>query len=151
MGFRIREDAKKWFKVIRDNRDNNFETDWDTYYYCLMAGLLSENKIDVPNTIEFNENYTKRYAPRAKILIGLFLSKEIKKMGVSFDNKKEVHHVISSLIDPLSPTFLKDEGLKEFNKYANAGYEELCDNMEKPYTLEDFLISFDNYIKDQGY
>ncbi len=151
MGFRIREDAKKWFKEVRGNRDNNFDTDWDIYYYCLMAGLLSENKIDVPNTIEFHESYTKRYLPRAKLLIGLFLSKEIKKMGVSFDNKKEINQVISKLIDPLSPNFLKDEGLKEFNKYAHAGYEELCDNMEKPYTLEDFLISFDNYIKSKGY
>lgn len=68
-------------------------------------------------------------------------------MGVSFSEKKQVHKVISGLIDPMSPNFLKDEGMKEFNKYANAGYEELCDNMDKPYTLEDFLISFDKYVK----
>jgi len=151
MGFRISKEAKDWFKYIRDNRDNIFDTDWDIFYYCLMAGLLSEQKSEASNTIEFHESYTKRYSPRAKLLIGLFLSKEIKKMGVSFDNKKEVNRVISNLIKPESPNYLTDAGLKEFNKYAYAGYESLCDSMEKPYTLEDFLIAFDNYIKDKGY
>jgi len=151
MGFRLRNDAKKWFQPIRENRDNNFDQDWDSYYYCLVAGLLSEQKSEATNTVEFNEGYTKRYLPRAKLLIGLFLSKEIKKMGVSFSEKKQVHKVISALIDPMSPNFLKDDGIKEFNKYAHAGFDELCDNMEKPYTLEDFLISFDNYVKKNNY
>ena len=70
-------------------------------------------------------------------------------MGVSFDNKKEVNRVISNLIKPESPNYLTDGGLKEFNKYAYAGFEELCDNMGKPYTLEDFLISFNGYVKDK--
>jgi hypothetical protein len=152
MGFRISKASKKWFKHIRESRDNNFDTDWDIFYYCLMAGLLSEQKTEASNTIEFHESYTKRYAPRAKLLIGLFLSKEIKKMRVSFDNKKEVNRVISNLIKPESSSYLTDAGLKEFNKYAYAGYEELLENIEdEPRTLEDFLIAFDGYVKNKGY
>lgn len=147
MGFRLRSDAKKWFQAIKENNDNNFKEDWDIYYYCLLAGLVSERKIDANQTVDFNEGFTKRYMPRAKLLVGLFLSKEIKYCGVSFADKKQVHKVISDLIDPLSPNFLSDNGMKEFNKYSYGGFEELFDNMEKPYTLEDFLISFDDYIK----
>ena len=147
MGFRISKEAKNWFKHIRDNRDNTFDQDWDIFYYCLMAGLLSERKTDASDTIDFNESFTKRYLPRAKLLIGLFLSKEIKKMGVSFNNKKEVNQVISRLIKPESVNFLTDEGLKEFNRYAYFGFEALSENLDKPYTLEDFLIAFNTYVK----
>lgn len=153
MGFKLRNDAKRWFKKIRDKKDNNFSVEFDSYYFCLISGLLAENQIDVASTdsTEFIDYFPDKYKNKGKVLVGLFLSKELKKMGVSFDEKKQVHAVVSKLIDPESHNHLSEEGMKQFNRYANAGFDELADNIDKPENIEDFLISFDRYIKKNNF
>ena len=44
---------------------------------------------------------------------------------------------------PDAPNFLSDEGVREFNKYAHGGYEQLIEWFEdRPRALETFLRSF---------
>ncbi len=153
MGFKLRNDAKRWFKKIRDQKDNSFNVEFDSYYFCLISGLLSKRQEDIPasDLTEFIDYFPDKYKNKGKILIALFLSKELNKMGVSFDEKKQVHAVVSKLIDPQSYNYLSEEGLKQFNRYANAGFDELSDKMDRPETIEDFLISFDKHIKNNNY
>ena len=39
MNFRVRLDARKWFDQIREKAP--FKTDFDIFYFCLIAGLLA--------------------------------------------------------------------------------------------------------------
>ena len=153
MGFKLRNDAKRWFKKIRDQKDNSFNVEFDSYYFCLITGLLSEDQAEIPatDTTEFIDYFPDKYKSKGKLLIGLFLSKELKKMGVSFDEKKQIHSIVSKLIDPQSHNYLSEEGMKQFNRYANAGFDLLADNIDKPETLEDFLVAFDSYIREKNY
>ncbi len=153
MGFKLRNDAKRWFKKIRDKKDNSFNVEFDSYYFCLISGLIAENQSDIisSDTTEFIDYFPDKYKNKGKLLIALFLSKELKKMGVSFEEKTHVHSVVSKLIDPQAYNYLSEEGMKQFNRYANAGFDELADNIDRPDTIEDFLISFDKYVKKNNY
>jgi hypothetical protein len=42
--FRLRKEAKSWFKEINDK--NNLSIDFDLFYFCLMAGLALNIKKD---------------------------------------------------------------------------------------------------------
>ena len=149
MGFKLRNNAKTWFKHIRDARDNNFKIEFDSYYFCLITGMIFESKLEVEssNTTEFIDYFPDKYKDRAKLIIGMFLSKELSRLGVSFEEKKQVHTVISKYIEPGSYNFLTDEGINELNKYANGGFEILAEKIDKPYYLEDFLIAFYHLIE----
>ncbi len=153
MGFKLRNDAKRWFKKIRDKKDNSFNVEFDSYYFCLISGLLTEDQTDVLSSdlTEFIDYFPDKYKNKGKVLIGLFLSKELRKMGVSFEEKTQVHSIVSKLIDPQSHNYLSEEGMKQFNRYANAGFDMLSDNIDKPETLEDFLVAFNIYIKKNNY
>lgn len=142
MPFRIREDARAWFK---DLRQGSFATDFDSFYFCFTAGIASRQKSDASSnvTAELVDYFPDRYKERGKLLVALFLRREIESMGVSTDEKEAVHSVISKLVRPESPNYLSDEGLREFNRYANGGFDVLLDWFDdRPRTLATFLRQF---------
>lgn len=69
MPFRLREDARKWFSDIRPK----FELDFDTYYFCLMAGLATDHKeaISTGETTDLVDNFPGRYRSRKGVIISL--------------------------------------------------------------------------------
>ena len=146
--FRISKDSKKWFDEI--SKKDELGLDFDIYYFCLMAGLSTGYQKDLPasETLAFVETFPNKYKDKSKIIISLFLARELSSLGVNLTDKKEAHEHISRLISPLSPNFLSDEGMKQLNKYSAAGFEVLKDEwfVDKPRTLESFLRIFSNKI-----
>jgi hypothetical protein len=143
MDFAIRKEARDWFKDIR----SALELDFDAFYFCFMAGVTTQpcRKKDVAaaDTAALVENFPGPYRNRGRLLVALFLSRELDYLGVSMTEKKSVHAAISRLVQPEAPNYLSDDGVREFNKYAHGGYEVLLEWFDdRPRSLETFLRTF---------
>lgn len=141
--FRLRLDAREWFKDLRDQKV--FKTDFDAFYFCFIAGVIMKRKETVPfdETAELVDYFPDRYSSRGKLLVGLFLRSELELLGVSMDERRDVHSTIANLVTPGAQNFLSDDGVREFNKYAHGGYEQLIEWYEdRPRSLATFLRSF---------
>ena len=156
MEFRIREEARAWFRGIKGDFTAPPGTpsapDFDAFYFCFIAGITKMQKKDATTseTAELVENFPGPYKSRGRLLVGLFLSKELEYLGVTLEEKKTVHAEISRLVQPEAPNYLSDEGVREFNKYAHGGYEVLLDWFDdRPRALETFLRGFRKKIEDE--
>ena len=141
MDFAIRKDARHWFRDIRDE----LTIDYDAFYLCFIAGVSELRKKNVPatETAALVENYPGPYKMRGRLLTALFLSRELTYLGIAIAEKRTVNAAISRLVKPESPSFLSDDGVREFNKYAHGGYEVLLDWFDdRPRSLESFLRAF---------
>ena len=149
MDFAIRKEARDWFRDIR----RELTIDFDAFYFCFVAGVTAMRKKDVPaaETAALVENFPGPYRNRGRLLVALFLSRELEYLGVAMDEKKTVHAAISKLVEPGAPNFLSDDGVREFNKFAHGGYEVLLDWFEdRPRSLETFLRMFKREIDSAG-
>jgi hypothetical protein len=147
MDFAIRKDARDWFRDIR----NDLDLDFDAFYFCFIAGVSTKpgRKKDAlaAETATLVENFPGPYQSRGRLLVALFLSRELDYLGVSMTEKKPVHAAISRLVRPEAPNYLSDEGVKEFNKYAHGGYELLLEWFDdRPRSLETFLRTFQRKV-----
>lgn len=141
--FRLRLDARQWFKDLRDQ--GVFKIDFDAFYFCFIAGVTTRRKETVPleRTSELVAYFPDKYASRGKLLVGLFLKSELELLGVSMHERHEVHSTIAKLVMPGAPNFLSDEGVREFNRYAHGGYEQLIEWFDdRPRSLETFLRTY---------
>jgi len=145
MPFRLSTDSEKWFKDLGKTSKGGFQTDFDAYYFCLIAGLTSgwKKSLPVSETRELVEYFPDRFKTRGKLIVALFLCRELNELGVQFKEKRAIHAAVSKLINPESPSKLSDEGMKEFNKYAHGGHEVLTEWFdERPRSLDTFLRLF---------
>ena len=156
MVFRIRKDAKAWFRDIKADLTalpgTSAAPDFDAFYFCFIAGVTKMQKKDIATseTAELVENFPGPYKSRGRLLVGLFLSKELRYLGVTLEEKKTVHAEISQLVQPEAPSYLSDEGVREFNKYAHGGYDVLLNWFDdRPRVLETFLRTFRKKIEDE--
>lgn len=136
MAFRIKTEAKNWFKDIRSKYE------FDYYYLSLMAGLAERRKSEVPQseTTEIVQDFPGDYRTRGRIIIALFIRTELEEMGISLTERSVLNQNIGRLVDPHSPNRLSNEGEREMNKYANGGFEVLTEWFEdRPRTMEAFL------------
>ncbi|MEZ4706539.1 MAG: hypothetical protein R3A44_05000 [Caldilineaceae bacterium] len=141
MDFRLRQDARDWFRDLQ----NSFNVDFDIYYFCFMAGIAAGRKTEIPTaeTAELVDYFPDRYRDRGKLMVALFLSKELEELGVAMDEKKSVNAMIARLTSPDARNHLSDEGMREFNKYAHGGFDVLLDWFDdRPRSLETFLRMF---------
>jgi hypothetical protein len=143
--FRILKDARPWFKDLY-SKEEGLVIDFEIYYFCLMAGLATGKKrsdLTTTDTTDLVQHFPGRYKERGKIIVSLFLARYLASLGVTLTDKKTAHNQISKLISPTSPNYLSDDGMKELNKYAAAGYDEIIGWFEdRPRTLESFLRTF---------
>ncbi|MGH3715980.1 MAG: hypothetical protein ACRDT4_21340 [Micromonosporaceae bacterium] len=146
--FRIRQDARNWFKELRD-KEKTLKTDFDSFYFCFIAGIAMKRKQPVPSdeTAELVAYFPDRYAGRGRLLVALFLSQELDQLGVTMAEKKAVHSAVASLVNPEAPNYLSDDGVREFNRYAHGGYDVLLDWFDdKPRSLDTFVRAFKQRI-----
>ena len=143
--FRVRNDAKAWFK---DLLEKSFKLDFDVFYFCFMAGITAgptrKQSATLEATAELVDHFPEKYRSRGRLLVALFLTRELESLGVVMTEKTSVHSVVARLVSPESPNYLSDEGVREFNKYAHGGYEVLLDWFpdDRPRTLDSFLRTF---------
>ena len=149
--FRILKDARTWFKDIY-SKDEGFTIDFEVYYFCLMAGLATAQKrIDLTSsdTNELVQHFPGNYKDKGKVIISIFLARHLASLGVTLTDKKIAHNEISKLISPSSPNYLSEDGMKELNKYAAAGYDQIITWFEeRPRTLESFLRIYSLKIEE---
>lgn len=154
--FRIRKTAKSdFFKYIsKDYKSKGFDIDFDILYFCFMASMAAggrktdKDEIPTKDTDELVEYFPEKYSDRrGKLLIALFLSKELELLGVDMTEKKTVYGVISRLVSPNAPSHLSDEGIVEFNRYVYGGLDVLYEWYESPpRSLDSFLRKFKEEI-----
>lgn len=141
MDFAIRKDARDWFRDIK----GDLALDFDAFYFCFIAGATAMRKKDAAasETAQLVDNFPGPYRNRGRLLVALFLSRELQLLGVTIAEKKAVHTAIAALVDPGSPNYLSDQGVREFNRYAHGGYEVLLEWFDdRPRSLETFLRTF---------
>lgn len=146
--FRLRLDARDWFRDLRDK--GVFKIDFDAFYFCFIAGVTTRRKESVPqdDTAELVAYFPDRYNSRGKLLVSLLLKSELELLGVSMSERREVHSTIAQLVTPEAPNYLSDEGVRVFNMYAHGGYEQLIEWFEdRPRSLETFLRAFKRQIE----
>lgn len=140
--FRLRKEARDWFKDLRD-REKSFKIDFDSYYFCFLAGIAFPRKRTADDAADLVDHFPANYGPRGKLLVALFLTAELKALGLAFNEKKAVHSAISRFVDPNAPHHMSEEGIREFNKYAHGGYEVLLEWFEdRPRSIDTFLRLF---------
>jgi len=146
--FRILKAAREWFRDLR-GKEGSFRTDFDAFYFCFIAGIAANRKMSVKNddTAELVDYFPERYGPRRELLVALFITRELQNLGISLEEKDAMNKAISTLVNPHSPSFLSDDGVREFNKYAHGGFEVLQEWFDdRPRTLPVFLRAFKNKL-----
>ena len=141
MPFRLRRDARQWFRGIH----SAFSLDFDMYYLCLMAGLAESRLANTATaeTTELVDNFPGEYRTKGRLVVALFLARELRRLSIDYSERTTVHETIDRLVEPLSPSQLSDEGLREINRYAYGGYEVLTEWFaDRPRRLETFLREY---------
>ena len=155
MDFLVKEDARKWFRDIKKDLvalSGSNTPDFDIFYFCFIAGMTTKRKGDDSDTRPIVDYFPGSYkGDRSRLLIALFLVRELEYLGVTMDEKKTVRDNISKLVKPDAPNSLSDAGVQEFNRFAHGGYEALVDWFEdRPRSLEIFLRTFNKKIRDEA-
>ena len=142
MPFRLSKGAREWFRDLEDG----FDLDFDIYYFCLMAGLATGKKESVPTTQapELVDYFPGNYRSKGRVLVALFLSKELEALGISMSERDQMYGQIAKLVDPLTPSGLSDVGMREMNRYSYGGFDVLANEWfeERPRIMEVFLPIF---------
>lgn len=144
--FQIRSDARKWFKEIADFE--HFNTDFDQYYLCLMAGFASNRSNETGSTNELVENFPEDYKEASRFLIGLLVVAELRSAGIDLTEKEAVRERFRDLIDPASSNQLTNTGMRRLNAYASGGFDFLTEEREtKPFSGEEFIRDYAQLIE----
>jgi len=145
MPFRLRRDAREWFRDIRPA----MALDFDMYHLCFMTGLATGRKADASHqdTTELVDAFPGVFRSRGRLLVASFLAREVRAHGVTTTDRAALHRTISGLIDPLSPSHLSDAGMKEFNRYSYGGFDVLTEWFEdRPRAIETFLPTYHSQL-----
>lgn len=153
MAFYLRNDTEQWFSHIKDQKPY-IETKFDLYYFCLMLGLAAGRKSPVTgksDATEFQKNFVKAFIPVQKLIIGLLLKAELRRLGIDPSEKDHVYDLLTEIVDPDSLTKLTEAGITKLNEYVSGGYDILSEEMpSKPYNVEDFIRSYRQLIKTKS-
>lgn len=144
MDFRIRKDARAWFKGL-DSVIGASAKGFEYYYFCLCAGLMSGNKLSVTasDCDSLIDYYPAEYKVKGRILVAWMISKELETLGIDVAERARVHETIRILVDPHSSTSLSEFGMEQMNCYAAAGFDVLSEGiMEPPRVLPSFLLEY---------
>ena len=145
MYFQLRRDADQWFKEVA----GAFDTKFDLFYLCLMAGFAARRKADVESasvtdTIDY---YPKQFVGRGSLITALLISTELALAGIDLNERDAVNRTISRLVTPEGLSHLTDDGVRLMNRYASGGFEALIEHFEdRPRTIETFLRTYHSVI-----
>ena len=151
MDFAIRKDASDWFRDIKSDLKAPSGTvsapEFDAFYFCFMAGIITGKKADITASrmSALVENFPGPYKNRGRLLVALFLRRELDYLGVTMVEKQLIRDEISRLVHPEAPNYLSDEGVREFNRYASGGFDILRYDWfddDRPRSLETFVQEF---------
>jgi len=118
MPFRISRETTSFFKEIR--KDFGQAPMFDMFYLCAVAGLATNrlSQLQDSETAELVDSFPGEYAAKGRLIIALFISRELRRQSVKFNERATVNASIRRLVDPNSPSRLSAEGMKQLNQYA---------------------------------
>lgn len=148
MAFRLRKDARTWFKSLEGTITTKAPL-FEYYYFCLSIGFAYGQKAEASSdaTEELVRYFPDEFRTRGRIITALLISKELQALGISFNERTQVYKVIRELVDPQSPSFLSEYGMQQMNRYASGGFEVLSEKItDPPRTLPAFLINFRDIV-----
>lgn len=139
MPFRFPAEGDRWFSKL--NGEVPFRYKFDFYYLCMMLGLASGRREDVSGT-EFIDYFIDEYKNAKRLIGGLLVLTEMKRLNIDLSEKKDVRRLIADLFDSTSPTGLSEYGIKQLNSYASGGFASLSESREQPYNSDEFLSDY---------
>lgn len=147
MGFKLPIDAKEYFRLIDelDNKEGNkFNTDFDKYYLCLMAGFDRRKIAQVEQIGKevFVNDFPGAYKNTKELIIGLLIDTEMSRKRLEADDRAHVEQLIVNIVDPDSSTKLQPSGMQLMNQYAAYGMGVIKESIPRPNSLESFLIQY---------
>lgn len=148
MAFRLSKKASQWFTHI-SVKGTGFELEFDSYYFCLLAGLKTGRTESLSNseTTEIIQQFPKEYQSNRNLVIALFLHTELKRLGIELSEKTTLNKQLSILVQPNTGTNLSEEGMRLLNQYSFGGFTELQNHFpEPPRTLDNFLVGFYQFL-----
>ncbi|HEY9695534.1 MAG TPA: hypothetical protein V6D15_25325 [Oculatellaceae cyanobacterium] len=151
MDFQLRKDARKWFKDI-ENKEY-YPTLFDFYYLCLMVGFASgrrNSQLETRDVDSLVEYFPGDFRSRGKLLVGLLIHTELSYRGINLDEREAVYERVAKLVDPNSPSYMTDEGVKIMNHYAHGGFDALFEYFggDRPRSIETFIRKYARCISD---
>lgn len=149
MPFRLHNEAEKWFKDLADNFKRDRAPKFEMYYLCAIAGLATNTLSEAKDaeTNELVDNFPGEFASKGRLIMALFISRELRRQGVVFTERTAMNSSIAKLVDPDSPSRLSSEGIKILNQYSNGGLEVMAGWFEeRPRKIESFLPLFHRHI-----
>jgi hypothetical protein len=150
MDFRIRKDARTWFKGL-DAVIGASAKGFEYYYFCLCVGLMSGNKLSVSASEcdALIDYYPNEYKAKGRILVAWMISKELETLGIDVSERSRVHETIRTLVDPHSSTSLSEFGMEQMNGYAGGGFDVLSEGIsEPPRVLPSFLLEYTQLLNE---
>ncbi len=141
MPFRLSKEAREWFKHVRAD----FDLEFDTYYLCLMVGLVTGTKKSLEDkaTSELVNNFPGPYLEKGRLIIATYLSRVLVQHKIQAGEREQIEAVIRQRITPDDGSHLTSLGLKELNEYSHGGFEVLADMFgDKPRAIETFLPKY---------
>lgn len=142
MYFQLRKDAKKWLKDV----SSSYPLDFDLYYLCLMAGFASQRinpKIPSDDVADLVENFPEKFLSQGGLLVGLLIHTELSRLGIDLEERNSVYQRVKELVDPKSPSYLSNAGVKLMNQYAHGGFDALCESFgDRPTSIETFIRKY---------
>lgn len=144
MSFKHHKLASAFFQKLMPSGPGRFDTQFDAYYYCLMCGLDRRRLGDEADVgEEFVKDYVQTYQPYSDLIAGLLVDAELVRINIPLDDVKSVEKRMVDLLEPVSTSKLKPEGLALLNRYAAGGFEIISDAFAAPpQSLEDFYITY---------
>src|SRR5262245_36477522 len=132
----MRNDCKKWFADI----ESHYPTQFDLYYLCLIVGFAAPRRVTVEpgHLTDMVENFPGEFRSRARLLIGLLLTTDLKDRAIELDERDSVYRSVAKLVRSDSPSSMSDEGVKLMNQYAHGGFDVLVEQFggERPRSIE---------------
>ena len=147
MPFRLRKDARRWFRDI----ERHFTRDFDMYQMCLVAGLATGQTTRIGNdqTTVLLEHFPDEYRESSRLIVALFLAVELDNLGVRPDDRQQIHETVSELVDPESPSLLSGIGMRAMNAYSYGGYDEMTTWFgDRPRTFEGFFVRYQATVEE---
>jgi len=104
-----------------------------------MAGLASGERNDPSGEGRKSKPFLaagggipQKYLGFQRLIFGLLVYAEIKRLGIKLAAKEEVKQKIKEMVAHDSPTGLSDLGLDLLNQYSSGGYDKLIKTRDVP-------------------
>jgi hypothetical protein len=149
MDFQIRKDARKWFKDIEED----YPTLFDLYYLCLMIGFATGRKnseIENKDVDSFVEYFPGDFRSRGRLLVGLLIYADLRYHSINLDDRGKVYERVAEMVEPNSPSYMSDKGIRLMNQYAHGGFDALFEYFggDRPKSIETFVRKYARCISD---